>query len=355
LPRVWKRRSIQYHGRANGSMHMTAALALAVLTIGSSTASAPVRAIPLYSVTAGNASPPAITNSTSPVSLSGFGQADVPSSASPRGHYTVNDSAAAGYGLVGASATANLVMSSTTASETVGLPSGLAPIAAASMTIDDILISGPSGSLITTRLNLGFAGSIMLTATPDFGTTGTVSMASETVTSFGPTDDQYLDLIVEGTSTGTFVIRNDGTVTDFPLDGSTATRMVQTSPFTVVAGSVISETLATEVSSGAGKLGFSSTPIPNGEATGSVDFFDPLMFSSNAPLFDLPDGWTANSLDSSCIVNNHFACGPNSPNAVPEPNSLRLFASGIMFMVLSLFVRRDVASSAGRTRRGLAC
>jgi hypothetical protein len=44
-------------------------------------------------------------------------------------------------------------------------------------------------------------------------------------------------------------------------------------------------------------------------------------------VFDLPDGFTANSVDT-FIVNNQFL-PPGSSNSVPEPTSLMLLGTGL--------------------------
>ena len=61
--------------------------------------------------------------------------------------------------------------------------------------------------------------------------------------------------------------------------------------------------------------------------SGTTDFGDPLSFAPSGPVFDLPAGWTANSISGN-IVDNRFVGA-----AVPEPGALTLLASGALSML----------------------
>jgi hypothetical protein len=60
-------------------------------------------------------------------------------------------------------------------------------------------------------------------------------------------------------------------------------------------------------------------------AATTTDFGDPLSFAPSGPVFNLPPGWTANSISSN-IVDNRFV----GLSTVPEPSALILFGIGAL-------------------------
>ena len=77
--------------------------------------------------------------------------------------------------------------------------------------------------------------------------------------------------------------------------------------------------------------------------SGSSDFGDPLSFAPSGPVFDLPPGWTANSISGN-IVDNRFVGA-----AVPELGALPLLASGALW-ILGLTVRSRRTGGRGKAK-----
>ena len=76
--------------------------------------------------------------------------------------------------------------------------------------------------------------------------------------------------------------------------------------------------------------------------SGSSDFGGTLSFAPSGPAFDLPPGWTANSVSGN-IVDNRFVGA-----AVPEPGGLTLLASGALLLLgLARRARYGSGSSGG--------
>ena len=61
-------------------------------------------------------------------------------------------------------------------------------------------------------------------------------------------------------------------------------------------------------------------------SSGGGNFFDTFSLPTSGPVFNLPEGYTVNSL-SGLIVDNRWVGAPTS--AVPEPGSLTLLGVGI--------------------------
>ena len=93
-----------------------------------------------------------------------------------------------------------------------------------------------------------------------------------------------------------------------------------TPAFDVAVGSPFSIEVTMSVSAGA------STNITHGNANASASFLSTLRFPIVGPVFDVPEGYTVNSL-SAGIVNNRF--GVAAPVAVPEPSMALLLGFGV--------------------------
>ena len=80
--------------------------------------------------------------------------------------------------------------------------------------------------------------------------------------------------------------------------------------------------------------------------TATLDFLHTLGFPSDRPVFNLPDGYTANAGDY--LVNNRFVSGATAPPAaVPEPGTLTL----VGVTIAGLLVRRRLSGGRWVARR----
>jgi len=77
----------------------------------------------------------------------------------------------------------------------------------------------------------------------------------------------------------------------------------------------------------------------NSGTSATLDFLHTLGFPSDRPVFNLPDGYTANAGDY--LVNNRFVAATAPPAAVPEPGTLTLVGMSIVGLMLTQ--RRRVA------------
>jgi len=76
-------------------------------------------------------------------------------------------------------------------------------------------------------------------------------------------------------------------------------------------------------------------------ATADMNYYDTLSFPTSGPVFNLPSGYTVNSVEGD-IVNNAFLGGPAA--SVPEPSSLVLIGTAL----LGLYVARRRDKSVSR-------
>jgi hypothetical protein len=110
--------------------------------------------------------------------------------------------------------------------------------------------------------------------------------------------------------------------------------VLTTNPFTVAANTPFSLTFTLGVVTSAGLDDGGA-----GNAAASADFSHTLTFVDDRPVFDLPNGYTANSLEAG-IVNNRFNPDNGAP-VVPEPASLAHFALGLACLVTAARWRRN--------------
>jgi hypothetical protein len=91
--------------------------------------------------------------------------------------------------------------------------------------------------------------------------------------------------------------------------------VLTTDPFTVTANTPFSLTFSlSDVTSAAISDGGA------GNATAIADFSNTLTFVDDRPVFDLPNGYTANSLEAG-IIDNRFTPADGAA-AIPEPSTL---------------------------------
>lgn len=196
----------------------------------------------------------------------------------------------------------------------------------AEMILTDLIITGP-GANVTTSLNLHLSGNLGATSAPSPGhnlvTGGSSASFSVTVDGTVRGEGQYSVSSVAGV---TQTSSANGWLQDF--DGSTD---LTTSTFNLQTGTALTVRLA---------LGISVTGLlmdtDQGTVGGFADFGNTASFNFDGPVFNLPEGYTANSV-SGGIVNNRFVL-------VPEPGPALLVAATAL-PLLSWRRRREPSQS----------
>lgn len=194
--------------------------------------------------------------------------------------------------------------------------------AAAYASLDDIIISGPTPT-VHASFNLSLNGTLSATSGPLYPTNALDAYAEAVMSvsysgSFGNGGGSrtvYTNGIANGstttvTNTGMFDPAFDGTG-----DLSTTAADVQT-------GVPLSLLVSLQTAAVVGAA-FGAQPV---DLEAISDYSHTLIFAGG-PVFNLPDGYTANSL-SGLIVDNRWIT--SAPGAVPEPASLALFAAGLV-------------------------
>ena len=222
-------------------------------------------------------------------------------------------------GLIGASANA-FVQSTHTGTLTFladNLAGGLGTVQA-HFFIDDLLVTPTAGGTATTvplalRLDLsgGLGAGASLNEPPVLGfpagASGTASVAVSV---------EAGGLSFNGTRS---YFNNNHNQESFGATGLLAGGDLFITPvFDVLVGSPFSLTVAMTVVAGA------STNVTHGNANANASFGNTLSFPIGGPVFEVPDGFTVNSL-SAGIVDNRF--GVNA--AVPEPSIALLLGIGV--------------------------
>lgn len=262
---------------------------------------------------------------------------------------TAIGNAIAGPSGIGSSAQAN---GSVPAGISTAVPQGPGMASSATLTLDDVIISAVGGSSATSidaSLNVGAHYSIFLQSNAvsgvNFGQYSQTSGSSTLAVSAYNADFSvfYSNKVLLGRtvdSTGQVAL-NFSISGDFPgvteqqlLDGI----LLGTPFFAVPIGTPI--TLGLSISTLAGlTLSVPSTcnvpPCTLGQvptASGGIEIsaIDTFGFPTDGPVFDLPDGFTANSL-SGLIVDNRWVIPSSGPvNSVAEPPTSALFGAALL-------------------------
>lgn len=240
-------------------------------------------------------------------------------------------SAAANLGSVGVVATSQAV-------GTYNLGSGQAPNANgrafAEFTIDDIVFSGPAG-LFETSVNLDVSGSLMDISTPL--SSGVVTSAGTSVDIFASFGRGTSNTTLAGRQTTTYIQSgfNPPSTDQFfegeELVGVSFPTTLTLEPFQVSTGLTYELTVSLFVSSSA-QLGGIPGNTHSGDVTASALFGTTANLPLLADVFNLPAGYTVNSLSSN-IVDNAWLGTPVSVSAVPLPGAFGLMITAVVTMM----------------------
>jgi len=271
---------------------------------------------------------------------------------------TATAGANAGPGGIGAGAGANVTLPNGQSSLLYG-PSNSA---GASIIFDDVYITGPAGggTTVDAALNLFVHAesgllTVGITQTPaDYGSFahGTASLnLSVTGTDSGDnllfydeggltfSETLYACTLPDCTPDPGHVSGATTTATEM-LDGKTIDDLLagvtlQTASGELPVDQPITLQLDVGVSAGAG---INAAAIPGGcpsctgYASAGLGAYNTITLPTNGPVFDLPDGYTANTADG-CIANNLYVCGASAPTSVSEPPAIWLFGFGLIALL----------------------
>jgi len=189
-----------------------------------------------------------------------------------------------------------------------------------SFTFDDLVISGPVGTIgttLTVSFNVAISGA--LTAV----TTGTNMLAMAevgTVYTLAGTSGQG---ILQATNGGGFSA--SGILSGVAASQGTINNTLRTGVATVTVGTPFSFSLLIGENSIAGPTNFCNGGCV-GTAAAIANFANTLGLPTTGPVANLPAGYTLNSA-SGLIVNNQFT---PTPAPTPEPSTLLLLGSGLL-------------------------
>jgi hypothetical protein len=178
-------------------------------------------------------------------------------------------------------------------------------IAAAYMTLDDVVVSGPAGTIMTSY-TIHLTGT--LEASKDLQASGLSAAAARV----------EVILLGNGQSLSDSAAAK---YNDVPQHGSgllqnfTGSDDLTSAPFSVTANQAF--TVLIELGIDAQSV---LAPDDTGSASAAAHFGNTLTFVTDGPVFDLPAGYTANSISGN-IVDNHFL-------PVPEPARIWLLGTG---------------------------
>ncbi|MDJ0740366.1 MAG: hypothetical protein QNJ91_11650 [Gammaproteobacteria bacterium] len=190
--------------------------------------------------------------------------------------------------------------------------------ARASITLDDLILSGPSGAVITTSFATTLRGEMHFDTNP--GGTSSTSVFAQLVSPGGATSLDGMNIPVSFVNAG-----------DEPIVIDEILRSV---PFAATVGDAFSVTLSLSIESltRAGRFldggGFAA-----GIAGNTAIFNDTLAFVTDRPVFDLPDGFSIDSVDGLIVANRFLGPTDPDPPALPLPGTLSMLLGGALLLV----------------------
>lgn len=205
-------------------------------------------------------------------------------------------------------------------------------VALAVATIDDLIISGPGTGSILTQLNVRLHGVLSAVTSLASEADGSVSAAQVSIAIMRGNEmlgfGTYRHDSTNGTSSQ---VTANGLLSSFDGDD-----LLTTGSFLVPLNTATTIELQLRIS-----LVSTLQATVAGEATGSAFFNQTLSFSTDGDVFNLPEGYTANSV-SAGIINNDY-------NAVPEPSTTAMLALASVGFVLWLRRGAGAQRQAERT------
>jgi hypothetical protein len=227
----------------------------------------------------------------------------------------VSAHASAGPGTASSFAIGGAIGASSSISTPVGEPTTNNANAGSEFTITDVIFSNTKGETsFTGTANLLLTGSYSVQFTTMdgvvFTSISTMQLSGTVISS--TVQGVY---IAEYDSGGNFQLSTSGVLSGLAGGGPSANvSLAMSVPISGQANTPLTIDLSMEVNT-----------VASVGTSGSTNFGDPLSFATTGPVFDLPDGWTANSVSGN-IVDNHFV----GLAAVPEPSGLFLLAIGAL-------------------------
>ena len=245
----------------------------------------------------------------SDASLFTFGKTDPIS-----GHsFDVVDNAIASAGPDGLHADANTRFFS---DNPVGAGSRITAGAQAFMFLDDVMIGGPAGGTIITSYRVHLSGTLEADKNVQI-TSPNTSRASATV-SVGLSASNLNGNLILLNTIGAQKESGQPQVSDDQLQNLIGGSNLTSASFSVTANKTFTVELMLAASA-ISQLGADDT----GSATAAAHFGSTLTFATDGPVFDLPAGYTANSISGN-IADNHFALAP-----IPLPAAIWLLGSAL--------------------------
>jgi hypothetical protein len=259
-----------------------------------------------------------------------FARADVVLQGSTADQDTQQDSipvaasAAAGPGSASVSAAGGTIGTSSSTSTPLNASTTNSADAAASFTIDDVIFTNTIGATsFSGSANFLLQGSYSVT---NANLSGLIVTAISTLQLTATVDGGSVNgaYTAEFDAGGNFQLSSSGVLSGLTGGASADVSVEFSVPISGQANTPISVEAIMSINTVA-SLG----------TNGTTDFGSTLSFAPSGPVFDLPAGWTANSVSGN-IVDNRFV-GVTAP--LPEPGTLTIFGSAALSM-LGLVARR---------------
>jgi len=262
---------------------------------------------------------------------------------------TAIGNAIAGPGGIGSSARAD---GSVAPGIATAVPQGPSMSSGAALTLDDVVISAVSPSAATSiasSLRIASHYSILSQSNTvtgvnfdQFSQTGGTSTMSVSVGNddfgVGFSNTVRLGRKVDATGEVSFVFSVSGDFPTVTTDELLAGVVLETPGFVLPVGTAFS--LGLSISTTAGLTlsvpatcnvpPCTPTQVPTASGDIEMNAIDTFGFPTDGPVFDLPDGFTANSA-SGLIVDNRWVIPTSGPvSSVPEPASFLVFGAGLL-------------------------